>query len=339
MSEKKKILLDTHFRRTQDIFSEEDWKRLHDLADVEWAENDPVPAAEVEKVQNELYAIISGGWRYGNVDKFKNLHAVMDVGGRHPGPEELDYPYCFSHGIRVLTISPVFGPMVAEMALGMALSASREIAEGDRLFRKGEEIYLRFGNQTTFTLYNQQIGFIGFGALARSLKELLAPFHCSIQVYDPWLPESYLLRHGVTPVDLDTLLSTSRIVFVLAIPTEENKHMLSGENLSLLPDGAVLVIISRAHLVDFDALTKEVKTNRIKAAIDVFPEEPLPKDHPIRQAEKAVLSAHRAGSVLQDLRLIGTMVVNDLETMLAGLPPTEMLVAEPEFIKHLTKTW
>lgn len=49
--------------------------------------------------------------------------------------------------------------------------------------------------------------------------------------------------------------------------------------------------------------------------------------------------AHLAGLVLQDLKLIGNMVVNDLETMIAGLPPTEMLGAEPEFIKHLTKKW
>jgi phosphoglycerate dehydrogenase-like enzyme len=97
--------------------------------------------------------------------------------------------------------------------------------------------------------------------------------------------------------------------------------MLNGDHLSILTEGVVLVLISLAHLVYFDALMKEAKTNRIKAAIDVFPEEPLPKDHPISNAEKAILSTHRAGSVLQDLKLIGNMVVDDLETMLAGLTP------------------
>ena len=73
--------------------------------------------------------------------------------------------------------------------------------------------------------------------------------------------------------------------------------------------GAVLALISRSHLVDFDALTELVTAGRFKAVIDVFPQEPLPADHPIRRAPGVVLSAHRAGSVARDLRLIGRMVV------------------------------
>ena len=69
--------------------------------------------------------------------------------------------------------------------------------------------------------------------------------------------------------------------------------------------GAVLVLISRAHVVDFDALTELVLAGRFKAAIDVFPVEPLPLDHPIRRAPNAVLSGHRAGSVPEGLREIG----------------------------------
>ena len=63
---------------------------------------------------------------------------------------------------------------------------------------------------------------------------LLAPFGCPIQVYDPWLTETFLRRQGVEPVDLDTLLSTSRVIFVLATPTSSNRALLTGDKLDLI---------------------------------------------------------------------------------------------------------
>jgi len=186
-----------------------------------------------------------------------------------------------------------------------------------------------------FTLYEQTVGFIGFGGLARCLKPLLEPFRCKIQVYDPWLPKTYLANQDVIPVDLDKLLETSKVIFVLAMPTSANKGLLNHTRLKRIKKGSVLVLISRAHLVDFDALTELVSAGRFKAAIDVFPEEPLSQEHPIRKAPGVVLSAHRAGSVAKDLRNIGRMAVNDLESMLAGIPPLEMQVAQPEIIYNL----
>jgi phosphoglycerate dehydrogenase-like enzyme len=63
----------------------------------------------------------------------------------------------------------------------------------------------------------------------------------------------------------------------------------------------VFVLMGRAHVVDFDVLAEFVLAGRVKAAIDVFPVEPLSLDHPIRRAPGAVLSAHRAGSVTEGL--------------------------------------
>lgn len=111
--------------------------------------------------------------------------------------------------------------------------------------------------------------------------------------------------------------------------------MLDRQRLSKIRPGSVLALMSRAHVVDFDALTEAVSQGKFKAVIDVFPREPLPKDHPIRKAPGVVLSAHRAGSVARDLRNIGRMVVDDLITMIAGLAPTEMQVAQPEFVYKL----
>ena len=334
-SDKKVVILDPHPRKIAEIFTPEDLERLQQMAHVVWAQDEPMPQAEFAKVRDQVYAIIMGRWRAPVVQELPNLRAILEVSGRHPSPSLLDYDTCFARGIRVLSCAPAFGPMVAEMALGMALAASRQIVAGHVGFQSGSEQYLHQGNVDTFTLFDKPVGFIGFGGLARSLRPLLAPFRCSIQVYDPWLAPTYLRDQGVKPVSLEELLATSRVTFVLAIPSVENKSLLGRELLSLIPSDAVLVLMSRAHVVDFDALTEMLYAGRFRAAIDVFPEEPVPANLPIRHAPNVVLSAHRAGSVAEDMRAIGHLVTNDLEALLAGLPPLEMQVAQPEIVRRL----
>jgi phosphoglycerate dehydrogenase-like enzyme len=330
------VIVDPHFRQMDEIFRSSDLERLYEFAQVVWARDTPMPPEELQQVLPDAAAVVTGAWRrYGSdaLTKAAQLRAILDVGGSFPGPE-LDYEACFSRGIRVLGSAWAFGPMVAEMALGMALTACREIAAGDAAMRVCNECWLRAGNATTFSLYSQPVGFLGCGGLARSLAPLLAPFRCQISAYDPWLTNAYIREEGYEPVSLEELFTRSRFLFVLAVPAPENRALLDRSLLEMLPQDAVLVLISRAHLVDFDALTELVLAGRLRAAIDVFPTEPLPVDHPIRQAPGAVLSAHRAGSVREGLHEIGRAVVDDLEAILAGLPPRHMQQALPELIRR-----
>jgi phosphoglycerate dehydrogenase-like enzyme len=329
------VVLDPHPRRVQWVLSPDEHRRLNDMAEVIWGRDEPIPIDEFDRVKQDVFAVITCGWRFGSVGEMPELRAILEVGGGSPSPKHLDYPECFRRGIRVLNCAPAFAPPVAEMALGMALAASRGIVEGDRLLREGKERYSREGNLDAFTLYDKTVGLIGFGGLGRSLKPLLAPFRCRLQVYDPWLSDHYLRDQGVIPVDLDTLLSTSRVIFVLAIPSAENKAMLDRSRLELIQKNAVFVLISRAHVVDFDALLELVSAGRFRAAIDVFADEPVPADDPVRGTPGTVLSAHRGGHLPGDSCAIGRMVVNDLEAIIHGLPPMQMQSAQPEIISRM----
>lgn len=333
MSNKPAVIVDPHFRKMDEIFSSADLARLNDLVEVVWGQDEPMPLEAVGEALPTAQAVVCANWRYGDLlEKAANLRAILTVSGSFP--RDLDYDTCFARGIRVLSAAPAFGRQVAEMALGMALAAGRDIVAGDRAMRASHEQYLHAGNVGTFLLYGKPVGFIGFGGLARCLRPLLEPFGCPISVYDPWLSEGYLRSQRVKPVDLAQLMATSQVIFVLATPTAENRALLSRELLERIQPGAVLVLISRAHVVDFEALTELALAGRFKAAIDVFPNEPLAPDHPIRRAEGAILSAHRAGSVKEGLWEIGQMVVDDLEAIVQGLPPQRLQVAQPELIKR-----
>lgn len=328
------VLADPHFRQMGEIFSGEELARLRRTVEVVWGQDEPMPVEAAQEALARAVAVVCTGWRYGHetLAQAPHLRAILEVSGGFP--PELDYETCFRRGIRVLSAAPAFGPQVAEMALGLALACSREIAAGDRAMRAGNEGWLHAGNRGTFLLYGKQVGFIGFGSLARSLRPLLAPFGCSIQVYDPWLSEGYLASQEVEPAGLAELVAGCQVIFVLAVPSLENQALLSRALLETIRPGAVLVLISRAHVVDFEALTELVLAGRFKAAIDVFPIEPLPLDHPIRRAPGAVLSAHRAGSVVEGLWEIGRMVVDDLEAIARSLPPQRLQPAQPELVNR-----
>ena len=334
---KPTLLFDPHGRETSTIFSPDDLARLHAAARIVWGRDEPVPETELEKIAPDVEIIVAGGWRYGDPSRFPRLRAILEVSGGFPSPASLDYETCFAKGIRVLSCAPAFGPAVAEMALGLALAASRQIAWTDRMFRTSDPNWSHSDLDTAigepFTHYGRQVGFIGFGGLARALKPLIEPFGCDIQVYDPWLTDTYLRRNGVAPVDMGTLLSTSRFIYVLAVPSAENRAFLDRPALELVRRDAVLLLMSRSHVVDFDALTELLLEGRFRAGIDVFPDEPLPADHPIRRAEHAVLSSHRAGANAEGLQSVGRAVADDVEALAAGLVPFAMQQAQPEFIR------
>ena len=330
-----KVILDPAFRRMAEIFDPDDLKRLHACCEVVWGQDEAMPDALIAQHREAAFAVVTTRWRYGELKELPKLRVIMEVGGRHPSAASVDYDYCRANGIRVLSCAPAFGPMVAEMALGLAIDAARDLSAGHEAFRAGTEKYLWDGNVDTFTLYGETVGFIGFGGLAQSLKPLIAPFGCRLIAHDPWRTDQFLKDQGAEPVGLEELLSTARVIFVLAIPSVENRAQIDRAKLELIRRDAVFVLMSRAHVVDFEALTDLLQAGRFRAAIDVFPEEPMPADHPIRSAPNVVLSAHRAGSIVGDSNLIGRMVVDDLEAMVQGLPPWHMQPAEPEIVVRL----
>jgi phosphoglycerate dehydrogenase-like enzyme len=195
---------------------------------------------------------------------------------------------------------------------------------------------LHDGNAGATLHYGKTIGFVGAGGLSRNLQQLLEPFGVRFLAYDPWVRDEVLRDRNIESVDLPTLFSSSHIVYVLAIPSPDNAGLVSRELMELLPPDAIMVVISRAHLVDFEAMTELVLEGRFRVGVDVFPTEPFDSDHPIRRAGGAVLSAHRAGALPEALLEIGRMVVADLEVLLEGGEPTRMQYATPQMIRDLT---
>ncbi len=327
----KRIFLAPSPRAVSDIFDENDLARLRAIGDLVVHEDRPVTDQLFEdQVANAEIIIGQIDLPESRLRQADSLKAVFNVEGNFL--PNIDYGYCFRAGIRVLNISPAFAEPVAEAALGMAIDLARGITRSDRHFRQGTEEYGLAANRKAFSLFRQDVGLIGLGDLGKAIVPLLRPFGCRIRAYDPWLPDEYVRSLGCEAASLDELLRRSRLVFIVAGVTSQNQGFVGAQQFASMQPGSAVVLVSRAAVVDFDAMLESAEKGHIRFATDVFPEEPLSLAHPARRTHNSILCAHQAGALEGAIKQIGKMVVADAELIARGLPPILCKAAQPETV-------
>jgi phosphoglycerate dehydrogenase-like enzyme len=321
------VVLSAAPRSVGEIFRPERWAALNEEFDVVVRDD----VNDLDDVLSSAFAIVGQpDLPAERLDRAGELRALLNVEGNFF--PNVDYATCFERGIHVLGCGPAYAQAVAEYSLGLALDLCRGISREDRAFRNGTEGYVSDSTADSILLSGADVGLIGFGNLGRALHRLLAPFHPTIRVHDPWLPDSALREQHVRPATLLETLSASRVLFVLATVTSDSEHLLGPAELDAIPAGGRVVLVSRAAVVDHDALLDRVEAGRFLAAIDVWPDEPVPPDHRARGLDGLVLSAHRAGGIPSAFLEIGEMVYDDLRLVKSGLPPVRMQVAARELV-------
>jgi phosphoglycerate dehydrogenase-like enzyme len=332
--EKPLILVDP-LPRTLDLICDADTrKRLDRLGRLVVSEDRPMPDEMVDKLLPEAEIIIGQtAMPRARLDRARRLKAIFNVETNFL--PNVDYQACQERGVWVLSPSSSFAQAVAESALAMAIDLARGITAADRAFRLGREKYGLAGNEGCFLFAGAPVGLIGFGDLGRTLRALLVPFRNPVTVYDPWLPDDVIRAHDCRPATLDDVLSTSRIVFVFASVTSENQGFIGKREFGLMKPGTLFLLMSRAAVVDFPEFLAQVESGRIRAATDVFPEEPVPPGDAVRSVEGLLLSAHRTGGMPEAFHQIGRMTVADAELILRGLPPQLCRRADPAVASRL----
>jgi phosphoglycerate dehydrogenase-like enzyme len=335
MAAKPLILVDPLPRTLDGICDPETRRRLESLGRLVVSEDRPMPEEEVDRLLPEAALLIGQtAMPRARLDRAPALKAIFNVETNFL--PNVDYQACQERGVWVLSPTSAFATVVAESGLAMAIDLARGISAADRAFRAGREQYGLEANAGAFQFTGAPVGIVGLGDLGRAIRALLAPFKNPVAVHDPWLPDELIRAHDCRPGALEEVLSTCRVVFVTASVTTANQGFLGKRELGLLQDGAVFLLLSRAAIVDFPELVRQASTGRIRAAIDVFPEEPVPADAPVRSAGDGVLlSAHRTGAMPEALRLIGRMTVADAELVLRGLPPQLCRRADPALASRL----
>jgi phosphoglycerate dehydrogenase-like enzyme len=293
----------------------------------------PSPAQADEILKEATFLIGQTDMPTERLQNAPKLRAIFNVEGNFL--PNIDYEECFRRGIHVLCVAPVFSQAVAEMGLGLCIDLARGVTDAHNAVRTGKEKYGMGGNAESFLLRGCDVGIVGFGGLGKALKTLLEPFRCTIRVSDPWLPVRTIVQAGCIPSELDELLARSKVVFVTAAATTENQGFLSHRHFALMPKGGLFILLSRASVVDFPAMLAAAASGHLRVATDVFPEEPIPADHPARATPNLLLSPHRAGGIPEAFTEMGTLVLADVKQILRGLPPSACLRAERETVARM----
>lgn len=326
------ILLDPHPRRIDRIFDDATKRRLERLGRVIWHDGSPASAEHIERHLPRTIALIGqSALDKVRLDRAPRLRAVFNVESNFL--PNVDYAECQRRGIPVLSTAPVYAQPVAEMALAMAISLARRMHEADAALRLGREF--KGDNQDSFLLRGKPLALVGFGNVGRALLPLLRPFSREILVHDPWIVPALLRDLDVVPASLEECFQRARVVFLLAAVTTENAGRIGHRHFAAMARGSVVILASRAELVNFPELLAAAASGQIRAGIDVWPEEPIPPGEPGRTTPNTLLQAHRAGSVPEIQPLIGQLVADDLEAILAGLQPQRCQRAVPETVGRL----
>lgn len=334
-SDRPLILFDPFPRSIAQIFDSETKSRLESLGEVIWHDGSPATDAHIDNYLPEATVLIGqSALPKERLDRAPKLKAVFNVESNFM--PNVDYLECHRRGIYVLGTGPVFSKPVAEMALGMALSSARRIHEADAAIRCGTEtLYGEGDNHDSILLSGRTMGVVGCGNVGRALLPLIRPFAGEILVHDPWIHPSVLKELGVTPVSLEDCFKRSSVVFLLAATTTENSGKIGAKYFASMVKGGIVILVSRAGIVNFDELLDAARSGHIRAAIDVWPDEPIPADHPARTTPNTLLQAHRAGNIPEIWPWIGQFVADDLEQVLKGLPPQRCQGAQWETVSKI----
>ncbi|MDB5326175.1 MAG: hypothetical protein JWM57_1744 [Phycisphaerales bacterium] len=306
------------------LFSAESERRLHELAAV--TKNDQernLTSAELAQRIGDADVVITGWGSPRFTDEVLEAAGRLKLISHSAGSIKFMLPdAALSRGFAVTTVAAAMGPAVAEMCLLLTLMSLRPIYRLDAGMKRGEPWSALKPLGSGDELATQRVGVVGAGNTGRHFVRMLRGLGVETRVFDPYLTAERAAAMDVDRADnLDELLTTCRVIALHAPATPQTHHMIGRRELAMLADGAVLVNTARSALIDTDALITELRRNRISAALDVFDEEPLPADSPLRTLPNLIVTPHVSSHTRGTYVRQGDLVVDEIERFVRGDAP------------------
>ena len=203
----------------------------------------------------------------------------------------LDMIACAKQGITVCNTGRVSRGAfaAAELALGLLLSAARAIPAADAAMRAGG---FQHGVPVGIGLAGKTLGIVGLGRLGARMARYGQALEMNIIAWSQNLTDAQAQEAGATLVSKEALFATSDAISLHMVLSPRSQGIVGADEIGRMKRGAILINTSRGPLIDESALIAAVEAGNILAALDVFDQEPLATNHPLRTAGHTVLTPH-----------------------------------------------
>jgi D-3-phosphoglycerate dehydrogenase / 2-oxoglutarate reductase len=260
-------------------------------------------------------------------DIFERPNRLLGVVRHGVGVDMIPVESATAHGIPVANVPGSNSQAVVEYCLGTFLLLARRFHAMDRALRGTGWNEARAISNATVELAGKTAGIVGLGnigaALARACKHGLGMRVLGFQPARDKIPDF------VEAVDLDTLIANSDFISLNCPLTAETRHLINEARLRAMKPSAVLVNASRGAVVDEAALARALAGNWIAgAALDVYAEQPLRRDHPLLALDNAVLTPHAAALTRESSAKMGIGAARQVVQLLQGQRPDHLVNPE-----------
>ena len=249
------------------------------------------------------------------VDRLPKLKLLITTGMRNAS---FDMEALKARGVTVCgTGGPGGGNEdTAELAWGLILGAARRIAE-DHAFMRHGGWQTRIGHR----IAGKTIGLLGLGRLGSAVARVGIAFGMKAIAWSQNLTAEKAAVHGVERVEKDDLFHRSDILSVHLVLGPRSRGLVGAREIGLMKPSAILVNTSRGPICDTEAVIAALKAGRLAyAGFDVYDQEPLPINHPLRTAPNVLLTPHIGYVTEENYRSFYPQIVENVVAFLDGNP-------------------
>ncbi len=241
--------------------------------------------------------------------------ALRAVGRAGVGVDNVDIETATKRGVVVLNAPGGNTISTAEHACSLLLSVARKIPQADASVRSGSWQRKNFQG---VELYGKTLGIIGMGRIGSEFSKRAIAFGMRVLAFDPYLSAARARSLQVELVDdLDELLAGADFISLHTPLTPETHHLLNANRLGKARAGVRIINCARGGLIDESALSDALTSGHVAAAaLDVFEEEPLPQNSPLRATPNLVLTPHLGASTAEAQESVGIEIAQSIRALL-----------------------
>lgn len=256
------------------------------------------------------------------ISQLKNCELIVRYG---IGVDNIDLQAAKEYHIPVANVPDYCIEEVASHTIALALALHRRLVSTDHRIRDGIWKIIPPGSvqpisETTFIL-------MGFGRIARSVATQARALGFTVAAYDPFVPEEIMAESSIKKVSLEEALTVGDI-FSLHMPlTDETRHLFNADTFDRMKNSAILLNTSRGGLIHTVDLARALNDGTIGGAgIDVFENEPLEENHPLRSSPNTILTSHTAWYSERSIPLLQQLATDEVYRGMTGQPLKNRIV-------------